>query len=480
MTPTLSKLSPIICLPPLRRLPFWAQALAICALFAVVGVAVMDDYGLGNDEVDQRNQTILTVAYIAAGDIRGLSQPEDIVYRYYGKAFELVLLLAERALGLQDTRHIYLTRHLLTHIFFIAGGFACGMLVYRMLGSQWVALLAILMFLLHPRLYAHSFFNTKDIPFAALLAIALYLAHRAFRKDTLGAFLLCGIGVGLAINMRPFALMLLPMILAMRGLDLWQAGSAERKRILASAGIFAAAALAITYIIHPYYWENPLRFIEGLRAQSQHPIIVENLFMGEIFSSDAAPWNYIPVWFAITAPPLALALGAIGCAAVFGQAITRHLAALRDRETRFRVMMLGCILLPVTVAIILQSNIYNGWRQMYFIWGPFCLLAAIGLHTITNISMGGGIWKVWSAATRLGSRRRPLAYGAAGACVWRSGRWGNNHADRYGCAASASASLFQRACRHQDARRAWRAVRYGLLVYSAPAIIGVSARALSG
>ena len=48
--------------------------------------------------------------------------------------------------------------------------------------------------------------------------IALYLTHRAFRRDTLSAFLLCGIGVGLAINMRPFGLMLLPVILAMRGL----------------------------------------------------------------------------------------------------------------------------------------------------------------------------------------------------------------------------------------------------------------------
>ena len=240
--PTLSRLFPLSRLAPLRRTPFWAQALALCALFAIVGVAVLDDYGATGDETHQRQTAIANADYAL-----GVSKEppgKDMHDRYYGVAFEMPLLLAERALRLQDTRHIYLTRHLLTHLFFIAGGFACGMLAYRMLGSRWIALLAMLMFLLHPRLYAHSFFNSKDVPFAALLLIALYLAHRAFRKDTAGAFLLCGIVMGLAINLRPFALMLLPMLLAMRALDLRQAGRAERKYILATAAAFLAATLA--------------------------------------------------------------------------------------------------------------------------------------------------------------------------------------------------------------------------------------------
>ena len=422
MTPTLSRLAPISRLTSLRRLPFWAQALALCALFAIAGVAVLDDYGMVGDEIYHRQTANANADYIATGDMSKLARPSDPAHRYYGKSLDMSLLLLERALGLQDTRHILLTRHLITHLFFIAGGFACGMLAYRMLGSRWAALLAMLMFLLHPRLYAHSFFNVKDVPFAALLLVALYLTHRAFRRDTLGAFLLCGIVAGLAINLRVFGLMLLPMILAMRALDLCQAGREERMRILATAGIFAAAALATVYIIHPYYWENPLRFIEGIVALSQHPLIHGNLFMGEFYLSDAVPWNYIPVWFAITAPPVALALGALGAAAVCWQAITRPNAALRAREIRFRVMLLGCIALPVATAIILQSNIYNGWRQMYFLWAPFCLLAAVGLHYIANISMGEGIWKVgarlpgWirGGGYRLHMARWALAYGIAG------------------------------------------------------------------
>ena len=412
MPTTLSRLS------PLRRLPFWPQALALCALFAIAAAALLDDYGVAWDEPAQLQIANANADYTATGTTDGLYKYD---YRYYGVAFEMPLLLVERALQLQDTRHIYLTRHLLTHLFFIAGGFACAMLAYRMVGSRWIAIFAMLIFLLHPRLYAHSFFNTKDIPFAAMLAIALYLTHRAFRKDTTGAFLLCGISVGIAINLRPFGLMLLPMILAMRAPDLWHAADwAERKRILIASAVFAAAALATLYISHPYYWENPLRIIEGFRFQSQHPSLTPNLFMGEIYLADAVPWNYIPVWFAITAPPITLLLGAIGCAAVCSQAIARPLAALRDRETRFRVLLLGCFALPVAAVIILQSSTYNGWRHMYFLWAPFCLLAAVGLHYIANIRIRGDIWKI---ATRLpawihGGRRLPiaqraLAYGAA-------------------------------------------------------------------
>ena len=452
--PTLSQL-PLSRLTPLRRLPFWAQALALCALFAVVGVAVLDDYGISSDENTQRAIANANADYIITGATDGQYGLYYKDYRYYGVSFEMPLLLAARALRLQDDRHIYLTRHLLTHLLFIAGGFVCGMLAYRMLGSRWIALFAMPTFLLHPRLYAHSFFNPKDIPFAVTLLIALYLTHRAFRKDTLGAFLLCGIVAGLAINLRPFALMLPPLLLAMRALDLWQADNAERKRILATSAAFAVAALATAYITHPYYWENPLRFIEGVRALSQHPTIAENLFMGEVYLSYSVPWNYIPVWFAITAPPAALLLGALGAAAVCWQGVSRPLAALRDRETRFRILLLGCVALPVAVVIALQSNIYDGWRQMYFLWTPFCLLAAVGLHTITNIRMGGGIWKV---GARLPSRicgggsllmaRRQLAYGAAAACVRRGGRWSDNDLDRYVRAASPPAGLFQRACRY--------------------------------
>ena len=365
-----------------RRLPFPLLAAAVCLLFAAAGVAVLDDYGITIDEPVQRRIAEQNVAYIM-GDRDalpgGLRVPSD---SYYGIAFELPLLLAERILGLQDSRNIYLSRHLLTHLFFIAGGFSCGLLAWRMFNNRWVALLAMLLFLLHPRLYAHSFFNSKDIPFAVMFVIALYLTHRAFRRDTAGAFVLLGLVVGLAANMRPFALLFIPAVLALRGLD-WRAAAGDaRQRILRTAGVFAAATLLALYASQPWYWENPGRFIDGFGELSRHPTLLDNLFRGRIVRSDAVPADYIPVWFGITAPPGALLLGAAGIAAVLWRGFRAPARVWRHGELRFRFLLLACFVLPVAVAIVLQLHIYHGWRHLYFLWGPFCLLAAAGLHRL--------------------------------------------------------------------------------------------------
>ena len=361
-----------------RRIPFPALALAVCLLFAAIGAAAVDDYGVSIDESPQRRLAKQNAAYIM-GD--GDALPKNL-NRFYGIAFELPLLLAERLLGLTDTRDIYLSRHLLTHLFFIAGGFVCGLLAWRMFNNRWIALLAMLLFLLHPRLYAHSFFNSKDIPFAVMFMIALYLTHRAFRRDTAGAFVLLGVVVGLAANIRPFALLLLPATLAMLGQDWRRSPGNGRRRILLAAVSFAAAALLALYASHPYYWENPLRFFEGIQTLLQHPNPASNLFQGQMVRADAVPPNYIPVWFGITAPPLALLIGILGAAAVCWRALWEPRRALHRGELRFCLLLLGCFVLPIAVGIALESNIYNGWRLMYFLWAPFCLLTVVGVRYI--------------------------------------------------------------------------------------------------
>ena len=406
-----------------RRGPFPLLALALCLAFAAIGVAVLDDYGIGNDEQAHRRIAEANLNYIL-GDSGALlsdyssARKSKSVMRFYGVAFELPLLLVERALGLQDSRDIYLMRHLAVHLFFIAGAFFCSLLAWRMFGSRTLAALAMLLFLLHPRLYAHSFFNSKDPVFAALFMIALFLIHLAFRKGSLSAFALCGLVVGLAIDLRPFGLVLLLAVLAMRGLDFWQAaGRCERRRILATGGAFVAATLATMYAAHPYYWANPLRFLDAIATVSQHPAFVLNLFQGELIHANAVPLHFIPTWFAITAPPLALLLGGIGAAAVCWQGVLRPGEILRNGALRFRLLLVGCATLPVVVAIALQFNIYNGWRHFYFLWGPFSLLAAAGLLALGTAGP-----------------RRFLAWGAAGAglvCVAVAMAWLHPHQQIY-------------------------------------------------
>ena len=378
---------------PLGRLiaAHWALA-AVCALFLLVGALALDDYGISGDEQYQRLVGNAALDYLAGDGERAFDQLPDTLSRYYGAAFEAPLaLLLERIIGLEDSRDISLGRHFLTHLFFVAGGVFCYLLVHRLFGSRPLALIALVLFLLHPRIYAHSFFNTKDIPFLAAFMIALWLTHRAFRRDTLAAFLLCGAGVGLLVNLRIMGVALFAGVLALRVLDLAFAGSGgARRRALLSGGGFALAAVLAYYASLPALWTDPIgQFVELTRTLGGHPYEWFHLFRGEwLYSANGPPLDYVPVWVGITTPPATLLLALAGAVALAWRATRRPPDIIRDGPLRFGFLLVALPVATTAAVVVLESNVYHDWRQLYFLYAPLLLLAAFGLHGIMVVARG--------------------------------------------------------------------------------------------
>ena len=314
-------------------------------------------------------------------------------------AFELPLLLAQQALGwdalsVEDYHYIHRLRLTLTHLFFVLGGWFCYRLAYRLLDNRLLALIALLFYLLHPRLYAHSFINSKDLPFVSMLMIALYLLERAFRRDSLGAFALLGVAVGVLTNLRIMGIMLLAAPLAMRGLDWFyaQTGS-ERKHILLTGGMFALTAGLTLYAVTPYAWTNPVDYLTASLALSvDHPVVLPQVFQGAVILSDAIPPHYAATWFGITTPPPLLLLGGGGIAAALALGLARPGAVFRNTRLRFYLLLLACFLLPPLAAALLGANQYEGWRHFYFVYVPFALLAAGGLHWLAAALSRRRLW----------------------------------------------------------------------------------------
>ena len=368
-------------LPPPLSSPT-CVGLAVCALFLLVGLATAGDYGLHRDEPIQRRIAQANWNYLrgqADSVAEGLRVYSD---RIYGVAFELPLLLAQQTLGLTADPAIHRLRALLTHLFFILGGYFCYRLAWRLFDNRGIALFALLIFLLHPRIYADSFINSKDLPFLSMFIIALYLLERAFRRDTVGAFILLGIVVGLLTNLRIMGIMLFAAALAMRGLDLRYAGNwPERKAILRTAGLFALAAGLTWYAAAPYAWTHPVDYLAAsLEFTVHHPNVEWHLFQGARIYSNELPPQYNAVWFGITTPPLILLLGGVGIVAVLARGVARPGAVFRNNRRRFALLLLACFLLPPAAAALLGSNHYSDWRHFYFLYAPFSLLAAGGLH----------------------------------------------------------------------------------------------------
>ena len=387
---------------PLRTAlaPHWGALLAL-ALFLGVGLAVLDDYGVAWDEIGDALRAARVWAFLAGNEEAFFDAPFYV--RIYGPSFELALLFAERSLGIEGGRGVHLAQHLLLHLSFLAGGLFVYLLARRLSGNSLVSLFAMAIFLLHPRLYAHSFFNSKDFAFLVAFIIALYLAHRAFRRQTIPVFVLLGVGVGIAVNFRIMGIVLLAAIPALRTLDLLLAqGWPERKRVILTTGAFALAAALSVYALMPYLWADPLaRAVEWWTTLSAHPEIVLALFRGTLHVSNELPSDYVPTWFLITSPPFALALGFIGAGAVLVGAVRAPRAAIRSGSLRFGLLLVGCAAAPVAAVVTLNATTYHDWRHLYFLWAPFALLASVGLAALIR-ALGR-------------PRLRAAVYGAAGA-----------------------------------------------------------------
>ena len=360
----------------------WSAVFTL-ALILIAGLAVLDDYGVSTDEAYQRWLATANLAHVR-GEPNALPSDQS---RFYGVAFEAPILLAERALAIEDKRGVWLSRHLLTHLFFLIGGLFAYLLAKRLFGNRVIALFAMLLFLLHPRLYAHSFFNSKDIPFLAMFMIALFLTHRALRRDGPASFALLGVGVGILLNLRIMGVILLAAIPAMQTLAVVSRhGREEKKRVLVSTGAFALSAALTIYVLLSYFWPDPVeRSIEYWTTLSSHPAVFTQLFMGVDYRTTDFPAAYVPVWISITSPPFALLLGLIGTAYILATAAKSPLSALRSATPQFGLLLAGCIAMPVSAVMFFDVNVYTGWRQLYFLWAPLSLLGIFGLQWMVSL-----------------------------------------------------------------------------------------------
>ena len=355
-----------------RHLP----ALCVLAVVFAFGVAGAPDYGLANDQLTQHRVGKFTVEYV-------LGQSENLLrhnHRYYGAAFEVALLAVERTLGFTDDQHVFLSRYILSHAFFLVGAFACYLLAGRLFRSRLLPMFAMLFFLCHPRLFGHSFFNSKDTPFLSMYLIALLLAHSALRSGSTRAYAGLGAWLGLIGSIRPVAFLLVVLVPLVHIVDFVRGSGRERMRLLMSAGVLASAAIVAVFLALPYVWRDPLpHFAEWLGLMLNHTHVVDSLFLGELISTDDRPWSYVPVWFSITTPPVVTVLALLGAAA-FGVRLCRKRHDGRSAAPcGFWFLLAMSVLVPVVVATLLVGNLYNGWRHLYFVYGPVCLFACAGI-----------------------------------------------------------------------------------------------------
>lgn len=242
--------------------------LFIFLFFLVTGLFEAPTFGISWDENDQRVLGDITQQYVNGSSNDLLSSAN----REYGAAFELTLSYLTTLFHKTDIKEIYIFRHQVTHILFLLSSVAICFIARRLSRSTLIASATMFIYLLSPRIYGHSFYNTKDIPFLCFLAITLAVAQLAFDKNKLPYYMLLGLAAGYTTSIRIMGVMLFGFVCVMFLLDIVTRKTEKQQRAstLVNMLLFCFIYTLATYAFWPYIWHNPVEKFTHAYATMAH------------------------------------------------------------------------------------------------------------------------------------------------------------------------------------------------------------------
>lgn len=345
-------------------------ALVLALLLAGIGLSA--DYGVSWDEPAERAYGHATLRYVLNGDTTLLTLPE----RVYGPAHEVFASIVEKAgqaLGVADAAR---SRHFANFLVFALAVIPFYFLARRATASAVGGFIVGGCLILSPPLFAHAFYNGKDVPVLSWCVIAvsslLGLTERPGVRTTLwhalsSAWLVCIRVVGLLVPALTLFAIAWCWLQARRDPE-------RRRRLAVACAVYVLLFVALTILFWPALWPSPARnFADAVRMMSHFPWPGTVLYRGQSMPATDVPWHYAPTWMAITIPPAYLAAFGVGLLAILV-----HLARSARRTPLFHVLLVLWFALPLAAVIGLHSIVFDGWRHLFFIYPAMLLIGACG------------------------------------------------------------------------------------------------------
>ena len=361
-------------------------------IFFLIQFVIFNDYGFPNDEEISRYNGLISYNYIIEKLNIQIFQPysnlpklENYVDKDYGVVFELFLVFVEKIFNLQDSKSIYYTRHYLISLTFFLGSIFFY-LTLRIFFSKNISLLGTLIFIIHPRIFAQSFYNSKDIIFLVFFCISNFFLIKFFLKQNIKNIFLLSLSISVAICIRPMAI-IIPFLFIFFFIMQNFEKSKYRNFILLIP--FLLFVTFFTILFWPYLWDDPLKIFEVLKSMSKFRFVGEVFFNGEYFVAKYMPWYYLPITILITTPIFYILLFIIGLFIVI-KILGKNLFNLENTKENiwknelelFLLYSLLIVFLPIFLVIELKATVYTGWRQIYFIYPSIIFVCVYGLDYI--------------------------------------------------------------------------------------------------
>lgn len=344
-------------------------------LVLIIGCTATGRYGISWDEPMQRDMGNLCYDYVT-GRSDSLFQIQN---KYHNATWEFINVLPERLLGLKDMGDIYYSRHLLNFLVFWLASVYFYRLAVRIFRHKGWALLAVVMLYLTPRIVAHAFYNSKDLPFLSFFVLSVYAGYRFIERPGWSRLIWLSIVSGMLFGMRILGIILPFLVGGFFILNLFT-GNLRRRDLRYLIG-YAVLYPVCLYIFLPVLWPDPVfHFRQAFDMHSHFPYEDPILFMGQYVKPQDIPWYYVPVWMAITLPILWQLMFVVGILVALALTVWRHYHFLRDN---WGIALSGLwLFMPWLMVVVLHSHIYDEWRHLFFTYPAFVLVGVFGARAV--------------------------------------------------------------------------------------------------
>ncbi len=347
----------------------------------MLGFSVVKDYGVGWDEEAQIEIGKKSYDYIVNGDQSLLTYCD----RDYGVGFELPVYAVQQFFTTKVSQYYF--RHFCVHGMFLLGLlflFKAQLIFYaKFSGKYWISLLTILMIVLSPRIYAESFYNSKDIVLLAVSCINFYTLLHAVDKPSKTAWLIHGLSSAYLLDIRIIGLVNVMLTIGFLFLFILIHRSSRKQHVVYLL-IYLFTTSTVLYFIWPYLHQHPLEKIKEIfNSMAAFRWRFDVLFMGSIINSTKLPSYYTLVWIGLTTPILFL-LGSIQGVLCSVRNFFRLKSFKEIAETKqvYLSSIVGLAFGPIVATIIFNSVMYDAWRQLFYVYPYLIMLSVFGFYRL--------------------------------------------------------------------------------------------------
>ena len=346
------------------------------ACYLILGLLVVKDYGVNWDDYFSRLNGLTNWNYIFKHDNSLFTSSE----KYHGPFIEIGLVGVEKVFRLRDSRAILLGHHVCDFLLFFLASLAFFFSARILFETQLWALTATVMLIITPRIFAESFYNSKDLAFLSIIILWFFSLLKLLNKSSMALLILNSLLAAFAIDVRLLGLLLVPTALV---LLLHQALTVPdlRNRYLLFCPFFPLLVFAFVVLFWPVLWTAPFsRFGEAFSEMKKYPWEGHMLYFGRNIYGPLLPWHYLPVSIVITTPLFFVLLWLAGLFYLFQNLLRDYASFFREKFVWLAIAALSFG--PVCIVIAMHSVVYDFWRHVYFIYPFILLIATYGLKSL--------------------------------------------------------------------------------------------------